>query len=231
MGIGQPITHRVEEIISGIRAPLVIKIFGEDLDTLETLGRQVVEIAGTVEGTLNISLEPQTKIPSISVTPNTPSLVSQKVNYNDIKELLDVGIGGQEVARVIEGQNSYPVVMRFPTSWTSTPEAIRSIPLWVSDERTLFIGNVASVELSKSRNIINHENSERRIVISGYTKDRSIVDVVDDIKAKVEKLDIPAGYRVSYEGLYSAQKESSRLLMFISIGVLVTLFGILYWHF
>ncbi len=231
MGIGQPITHRVEEIISGIRAPLVIKIFGEDLDTLETLGRQVVEIANGVEGTLNISLEPQTKIPSISVTPNTPSLVSQKVNYNEVKELLDVGIGGQEVARVIEGQNSYPVVMRFPTSWTSTPEAIRSIPFWVSDERTLFVGNVASVELSKSRNIINHENSERRIVISGYTKDRSIVDVVDDIQAEVSKLTIPAGYRVSYEGLYSAQKESSRLLMFISIGVLVTLFGILYWHF
>lgn len=102
MGIGQPITHRVEEIISGIRAPLVIKIFGEDLDTLETLGRQVVEIANGVEGTLNISLEPQTKIPSIGVTPNTPSLVSQKVNYNEVKELLDVGIGGQEVARVIE---------------------------------------------------------------------------------------------------------------------------------
>ncbi len=102
MGIGQPITHRVEEIISGIRAPLVIKIFGEDLDTLETLGRQVVEIANGVEGTLNISLEPQTKIPSIGVTPNNPSLVSQKVNYNEVKELLDVGIGGQEVARVIE---------------------------------------------------------------------------------------------------------------------------------
>jgi Cu/Ag efflux pump CusA len=102
IGIGQPITHRVEEIISGIRAPLVIKIFGEDLDTLETLGKQIVEIANTVEGTLNISLESQTKIPSITVTPNTPSLVSQKVNYNEVKELLDVGIGGQEVARVIE---------------------------------------------------------------------------------------------------------------------------------
>ena len=102
IGIGQPITHRVEEIISGIRAPLVIKVLGEDLDTLETLGKQIVEIANTVEGTLNISLESQTKIPSITVTPNTPSLVSQKVNYNEVKELLDVGIGGQEVARVIE---------------------------------------------------------------------------------------------------------------------------------
>ena len=231
VGIGQPITHRVEEIISGIRAPLVIKIFWEDLDTLETLGKQVVEIANTVEGTLNISLEPQTKIPSISVTPNTPALVSQKVNYNEVKELLDVGIGGQEVARVIEWQNSYPVVMRFPPSWTSTPESIRSIPFWLSDERTLFIGNIANVELGKSRNIINHENSARRIVISGYTEDRSIVDVVDDIKKEVAKLDIPAGYTISYEWLYSAQKESSRLLMFISIGVLIALFGILYWHF
>ncbi len=231
VGIGQPITHRVEEIISGIRAPLVIKIFGEDLDILETLGKQVVEIANTVEGTLNISLEPQTKIPSIAVTPNTPSLVSQKVNYNEVKELLDVGIGGQEIARVIEWQNSYPVIMRFPTSWTNTPESIRSIPFWLRDERTLFVWNVASVELGKSRNIINHENSARRIVISGYTKDRSIVDVVDTIKKEVEKLDIPAGYRVSYEGLYSAQKESLKLLMFISIGVLIALFGILYWHF
>lgn len=69
---------------------------------MESIGKQVVEIANTVEGTLNISLESQTKIPSIAVTPNTPSLVSQKVNYNEVKELLDVGIGGQEVARVIE---------------------------------------------------------------------------------------------------------------------------------
>lgn len=231
IAIGQPITHRVEEIISGVRAPLVIKIFWEDLDTLEILGKQVVEIANTVEGTLNISLEPQTKIPSITVTPNTPSLVSQKVNYNEVKEILDVGIGGQEVARVIEWQNSYPVVIRFPSSWTSTPESIRSIPFWLSDERTLFIGNVANVELGKSRNMINHEDAGRRIVVSGYTKERSIVDVVNDIQAKVEKLDIPPGYRVSYEWLYAAQKESSRLLMGISIGVLIALFGILYWHF
>ena len=230
-GIGQPITHRVEEIISGVRAPLVIKIFWEDLDTLELLGKQVVKVANSIEGTLNISLEPQAKIPSISITPNTPSLVSQKVNYNEVKELLDVGIWGKEVARVIEWQNSYPVVMKFTPSWTSTPESIKSIPFWLSDERTLFVGNVSQVELSKTRNVINHENSARRIVISWYTQDRSVVDVVNDIKGEIEKLEIPPGYRVSYEWLYAAQKESSRLLMWISIGVLLALFGILYWHF
>ena len=89
--------------------------------------------------------------------------------------------------------------MRFSSPWTSTTESIKSIPFWLSDERTFFVGNVTNVELGKSRNIINHENSARRIVISGYTKDRSIVDVVDDIKVEVDKLDIPTGYRVSYE--------------------------------
>lgn len=123
------------------------------------------------------------------------------------------------------------MILKFPSNWTNGVEAIRSIPLALSPERSIFVGSVANVSLSKSRNIINHENSERRIVISGYTEDRSIVSVVDDIRSKVDTLNIPKEYRVSYEGLYAAQKESSRLLIIISIGVLITLFGVLYWHF
>lgn len=231
IGIGQPITHRVEEIISGIRAPLVIKIFGPDLDELERIGKEILEVTNTVEWTLNVSLEPQTKVPSIDISPNASTLISQNISYPEVKSILDVGIWGKEVARVIDGQNSYPVILKFPSNWTNGVEAIRSIPLALSPERSIFVGSVANVSLSKSRNIINHENSERRIVISGYTEDRSIVSVVDDIRYKVDALNIPKEYRVSYEGLYAAQKESSRLLIIISIGVLITLFGVLYWHF
>ncbi len=231
IGIGQPITHRVEEIISGIRAPLVIKIFGPDLDELERIGKEILAVTNTVEWTLNVSLEPQTKVPSIDISPNTATLISQNISYPDVKSILDIGIWGKEVARVIDGQNSYPVILKFPANWTNGVEAIRSIPMALSPERSIFVGSVANVNLSKTRNIINHENSERRIVISGYTENRSIVSVVDDIKSKVSTLTIAKEYRVSYEGLYAAQKESSRLLTIISIGVLITLFGVLYWHF
>lgn len=231
MSVWQPITHRVEEIISGIRAPLVIKIYWEDLDVLQSYGKTMLEQIKTVPWTLNPSLEPQTKIPSLSVSPSLTSQSLYNIPYPEVKDTLEIAVKGKEIAQILDGALSYPLILTYGSNWKSSPEKLASIPIISPSGQQLSLGNLAKLEVTETRNLVSHENGRRRIVISGYTQDRSIVDVVNDIKKKVESNPPPAWLTISYEGLYQAQAESARLLSIVGILVLFSLAGVLYWHF
>lgn len=231
ISIGQPITHRVEEIVSGIRAPLVIKIFGNDLDILETYSKELLTIVQWVNGTLNPSLEPQTKVPAITISPLLTPLALHSMSYVDIKDILQVAIGWKEIAQVVEGTLSYPVILTYAKNWKWTPTNLASIPIISPLGQQISLWSLVAIETTKKRNVISHDNGERRAVISGYTQGRSIVDVVDDIRERVDQNPLPPWIRISYEGLYQAQKESAKLLTIIWLIVLWALSGVLYWHF
>ncbi len=231
MSVGQPITHRVEELISGIRAPLVIRLYGEDLDLLQKYGKTLLQDIKEVPGTLNVSLEPQTKIPSLVITPLFTPQSMYGISYPEIKDTVQIAVQGKEIARIYSGSLSYPVVLTFGPNWKSSPEKLAAIPLISPLGQEVSLGNIANLEVTETRNTVSRDNGQRRIVLSGYTKDRSIVDIVNDIKKKVELSPPPAGITISYEGLYQAQKESSRLLSIVGFLVLLSLAGILYWHF
>lgn len=230
--IGQPITHRVEEIVSGIRAPLVIKVYGTDLDTIEWLAREVLAITEKVDWVVNPSLEAQTKVPSIKIEPKITNQNLYNIPYNTIRESIALWVWGEQVGEVIDGVLRYPVILMYDKNWKDSLQSLGSIPLLSDENKLVTLGNVAKITETKTRNMINHENGERRIVLQWFTNGRGIVDVVEDIKSQVNnKIVIPEGYRISYEGLYQAQKESSKLLFTIGIFVIIAIGCILYFHF
>lgn len=229
--VWQPITHRVEELISWIRAPLVIKLYGTDLDELEKLGKEILAKIETVPWVLNPSLEPQTKVPSINIEPNIINQSAYGIPYNTVKNMIEVGVWGKEVSQVIDNQLRYPVVLMYDSPRRWSVQALWSIPLQNIEWQLFTLWSLATITTTKSRNMINHENGQRRIVIQWFTQWRWIVDVVDDIKKELIAIKMPAWYRVSYEWLYQAQQESSRVLIIVLFFVVFGIAWILYWHF
>lgn len=229
--IGQPITHRVEEIISWVRAPLVVKIFGDDLDMLEEYGNKILDFIKTVPGTQNVSLEPQTKIDAITFSPSLSAASQQGIPYTDIRNTIEVAIGGKEVWQVINGSLSYPVIATFADNWKQSLWSIGSIPMRNWREDTVPLSSLVNIANSKVRNVISHDNGQRRIIISGMTENRSIVDVVWDIQDYLETNPVPENMHIVFDGMYKAQQESSKLLLGVGILVFLGLIAVLYLHF
>lgn len=231
ISVWQPITHRVEELVSGVRAPVVIKLYGQNLDELERIGKLAVEKIKKINWVRNASLETQTKVPSIKVSPNITNQSSYGIPYTITKELLQVGIGGKQVAEVVDGQLRYPVVMMFEWKRKESVQSLSQIPVESDAGQQTTLWSLLKIEESKARNMISHENGQRRIIIQSYTDGRWVVDVMEDIKKEFAEIDLPEWYRFSYEWLYQAQKESSFLLMIVGIFVIMWVCGILFMHY
>ncbi len=231
ISVGQPITHRVEELVSWIRAPLVIKVYGPDVDKLEEYGKEILAVIEWVNGVINASLEPQTKVPSITTIPNLVNQSLYGINNNEVKEIIETAIWWKEVSQVIDGQLRYPVIMTYDTSLKDSVQKLSWLPVLSPNKQQITLWSLVTIKESKARNMINHENGQRRIVIQWFTQDRGIVDVVEDIKVKLKDLKLENSYRISYEWLYQAQQESSLLLSIVTVFVLLGICGVLYLHF
>jgi Cu/Ag efflux pump CusA len=231
ISVGQPITHRVEELVSWIRAPLVIKIYWPDVDKLEEYGKEILAVIEWVDGVINASLEPQTKVPSIVTIPNLVNQSLYWINNNEVKEIIEIAVWWKEVSQIIDGQLRYPVILTYDSSLKDSVQKLSWLPVLSPNKQQITLWSLTTVKESKARNMINHENGQRRIVIQWFTENRWIVDVVEDIKLKLNTMQLENGYRISYEGLYQAQQESSLLLAFVTIFVLLWICWVLYFHF
>ncbi len=231
ISIWQPITHRVEELVSWIRAPLVIKLYGPDIDKLEEYGKQMLAMIEWVDGVINASLEPQTKVPSIIAVPNLVNQSLYGISNNEVKELIETAIWGKEVSQIIDGQLRYPIIVTYDPELKWSIQRLSALPVLSPSGQQVTLGSLTTINESKARNMINHENGQRRIVIQWFTQDRGIVDVVEDIKVKLKDLKLDNSYRISYEWLYQAQQESSLLLSIVTVFVLLGICGVLYLHF
>lgn len=231
MSVWQPITHRVEELISWIRAPLVIKIYWPDINKLEEYGKEVLEIIQWVDWVVNASLESQTKVPSIKTTPNLINQSLYGINNNEVKEIIQTAIWWKEVSQVIEWQLIYPVILTYDQSIKNSVQKLAWIPVLSPNWQQITLWTLTTINESKARNMINHENGQRRIVIQWFVNGKWIVDVVEDIKVKLNWINLDNGYTISYEWLYQAQKESSLLLSIVTIFVLLGICWVLYFHF
>ena len=231
ISVGQPITHRVEELVSWIRAPLVIKVYWPDVDKLEEYGKEILSVIEWVDGVINASLEPQTKVPSISAIPNLVNQAQYWINNTEVKEIIETAVWWKEVSQVIDGQLRYPVVLTYDQSLKDSVQKLSWLPVLSPNKQQITLWSLTTIKESKARNMINHENGQRRIVIQWFTENRWIVDIVEDIKIKLSPMQLDNGYRISYEGLYQAQQESLLLLVIVTVFVLLWICWVLYFHF
>jgi CzcA family heavy metal efflux pump len=232
VNIGQPISHRIDHMLSGVRAQIAIKVFGDDLGVLREKAEEVRLAMAEIQGIVDLSVEKQVLIPQLHVKIDRDKAVQYGVMAGEVAEYAELAMNGKKVSQIIDGQKIYDVVMRLTDKARIDADAIKNIPIDTISSGVVPLGLLANVEEAKGPNIINRENVQRRIVIQANVSGADLVSVVDKVKAAVaEKVHLPKGYFITYGGQFESQASASKLIAWLSIFSFVGMFLVLYAHF
>jgi len=232
VGIGQPISHRIEHILSGVRAPIVIKLFGPDLDALRTYANQVRDLLEEIPGTLSPVVAQEVKVPQITITPNRDRAAKYGFSFGELTDMLEVQLAGEEIGTILEGSRSFDLILRLEKKSLDDPEKIGSLLIATPNGNRVPLSQLADIRITEGRNSISHDNGQRRMVISSGILDGDSVTIIETLKRRVaSEIDLPAGYFLSYEGTYKSQQESSRRLLLYTFLAFLGILGALYYKF
>lgn len=228
--IGQPISHRLDHLLSGVRAELAIKIFGDDLTVLRNSAEKVKNTISSVVGITDLAIEQLTLIPQIQITPNRNAALQYGINVSQLGETIETLLSGKIVSQILEGSRRYNLVVRLPENERSNIEKIGDI-LIDSPAGKIPLHFVAEIKQAEGPNQINRDNTQRRIVVYANTKDRALGDVAQDVKNKIDSLSLPEGYFIKFEGQFESQQSATRLIALLSLLSLMGIFILLNSHF
>jgi CzcA family heavy metal efflux pump len=211
--IGQPISHRIDHMLSGTRANIAVKIVGDDLVTLRRLGERVRDAMMTVEGAADISLEQQTDIPFVRFVVDRGAAARYGLTVQDVAAAIETSFAGTTVGRVFDRGVAFDLVVKLDAASASDVERIADLPIDTPAGGTVPVRAVAAVRRETGANMILRENVQRRIVVSSNVAGRDLGSVVGDIQAVVaEQVPMPDGYRVEYGGQFESQQSASQRL-------------------
>ncbi|MCF0196136.1 MAG: efflux RND transporter permease subunit, partial [Bacteroidaceae bacterium] len=215
--IGQPISHRIDAMLSGTKANIAIKLFGNDLNRMYTLGNRIKESISNVEGVADLNVEQQIERPELKIVPNRELLLRYGITLPEFSEFVAVNMGGEVVSEVNEGGKRFQLIVRAQDASRQTIDEVRNLVIDAADGRKIPITNVAAVESSMGPNTINRENVKRKIVISANTSGRDLHSVMSDIRQRIdENVALPEGYHIEYGGQFESEQAASRILLFTS---------------
>ncbi len=211
--IGQPISHRLDHIMSGIRSQIAVKLYGPDLAVLRTQAVEIRDQMAAVPGVVDLRVEPQVEIPQVKVEVLRGEAIRYGLSPGDVARALETAFQGTTVSQILEGQRRFDLLVWFDEQSRNDLEAIRSTMISTPDGSPVALGTVAKVEATNGPNTINRENVMRRIVVQANVADRDLASVVTDIQESVAKLAMPPGYYVEYGGQFEAQQEANLRLL------------------
>jgi HME family heavy-metal exporter len=226
IAVGQPISHRIDHMLSGVRSQIAIKIFGDDLDTLRAQAELLRGKLAGVAGMADLEIEKQVLAPQIRVTIDYAAAAQYGVPPPQILNTLQSLVEGEKMAQVVEGSRRFALVVRLPESARSL-EGLRQIMLETPNGR-IPLSKVATIEESDGPNQISRDDGKRRIVIAANTQGRALSEVVEDIRRTVSESVLPEGYFVTLGGQFKAQEEASRRVGLLSLVSLVLMFVVLF---
>jgi HME family heavy-metal exporter len=226
LNIGQPISHRIDHMLSGVRSQIAIKIFGDDLDTLRSQAAALHERLARIPGVADLEIEKQVLTPQVKVRIDYERAAHYGVSPSELLSELQMLIDGVRVTQVIEGSRRFALVLRLPESARSI-EGLRRMMIDTPGGRVP-LALLATVEESDGPNQISRDDGRRRIVLSANAQDRALSDVVADIRRVVAEQPLPAGYFITLGGQFEAQEEASRLIGLLSIVSAGLIFLVLY---
>ncbi|OFW08429.1 MAG: multidrug transporter AcrB [Acidobacteria bacterium RIFCSPLOWO2_02_FULL_67_36] len=226
--IGQPISHRIDHMLSGTRANIAVKIFGDDLLTLRRLGERVRETISGVPGVADLSLEQQMDIPFVRFVLNRAAIARYGLHADDVAEAVETSFAGTTVGRIFDRGTSFDLVVKFDPAGHAEFERIADLPVDTPTGGSVPIRLLADVRREEGPNMVLRENVQRRIVISCNVAGRDLGGVITDIRAAIaQSVPMPAGYRVEYGGQFESQQSASRRLLLLGVAVLAGLFILL----
>jgi len=226
--IGQPISHRIDHMLSGTRANIAVKIFGDDLQTLRQLASQVQAEMAQVSGVVDLSTEAQADIPTLRVRVDPAAAARQGLETGAVAETLQTARVGHTVGQVLEGQIAFPLVVRYAVNDSADLDSVGTTQIQTPDRRQVPLSAVATIQRDRGPNFVMRENVQRRIVAQSNVTGRDLRSVVNDIQARVgQNVEMPQGYHVEYGGQFESEAQASRQLLWLSAGVVIAIFFIL----
>ncbi|WP_349255351.1 CusA/CzcA family heavy metal efflux RND transporter [Sphingopyxis sp.] len=242
----QPIQMRFNELLSGVRADVAIKIFGDDLETLSEIGGAVEAVASGIEGAQDVAVEQVSGLPVMQITPDRAALARFGLNVGDVQNVVAVSIGGVEAGQMFEGDRRFPIVVRLPEDIRQRVDEIGRlrIPLPAigpSADVTLGsapdaglrgfvpLADVAKVEVVVGPNQVSREDGKRRVVVTANVRGRDLGSFIDELRSKVDaEVTVPSGYWISYGGTFEQLISAAKRLQLVVPAALITIFGLLY---
>lgn len=231
VSIGQPISHRIEDLLSGVQAQIALKLYGDDLSELRSTAGKIQGVMQNVTGITDLQIERQTMIPQLLIRIRRDALQRFGLQAGKIAEDLEVFYNGKVTGKIYDGQKSFDILLRTTNRERSNLQAIRNTQISTPDGQLIPLYQIADIEMTSTVNQIKHENTQRRMVISANVQDRDLGSTVAEIKEKISKMQLPTGYFVVYSGLIESQESATSLIGFLALFSLVGIFLVLYSHF
>lgn len=232
LNFSQPIATRVDELLSGVKAQIAIKLFGEDLAVLSEKGREIEAAVKAIDGAADVQMEQISGEAQLVVEANRDALARYGLNVAQVMEIVSAAVGGEAITEVIEGQRRFDVYLRMAEAFRNSPEAIGN--LWISDGKGVRVplSQVAKIRLVEGPPTVSRENAQRRVVIQANVRGRDMGGFVEEAQAVIsKKVALPSGYFVTWGGQFENQKRAQRTLMVVVPICLGLIFLLLYMSF
>ena len=232
VNIGQPISHRLDHLLSGVRAQVAIKVFGNDLLELRRYANDIRAAASTVPGVVDLQVEKQVQIPQLLIRPKDDALRAYGMARGEVVRDLETLFQGAVVSQMLDGQKRFDLVVKLPESQRNDIAAIGQTRIETPSGAMIPVSQVAEILYEPGPNTVNHENTQRRITISLNVAERDLGSTVKEIQAKVNaQVKLPPGYYLTYGGQFESQQSASQKILWLSLFSLAGIFLVLFSHF
>jgi len=230
--IGRPIGHRIDHMLSGTQAAIAVKIFGSDLFQLRALGEEIRAAIETVPGVVDLALDQQADVPQLRIQANRLAMARFGVTPGALAEAVDVAFNVEVVSQILEGQNVFDLMVRYPEGLRDSEAMISLARIDVPEGGTVPLRELAEVRFDRGPNVISREDVQRKIVVQANVEDRDVGSVVRDIRERVEtQVALPSGYYVEYGGQFESGQAAARAIGMMSLVSIAAIFLILFQEF
>ncbi|MDQ3685816.1 MAG: efflux RND transporter permease subunit [Acidobacteriota bacterium] len=226
--IGQPISHRIDHLQSGVRAQIAVKLFGDDLGTLRAKAEEIRNVMTTVQGATDVAIEKQVLIPQVRFNVNRTAAAQYGLAPGEIAETLETALNGKKVSEAVEGQRRYDVIVRFDDASRGNLDALRNVTVDTPGGSQIPVSAVADIENLPGPNQVLRENTQRRIVVASNVAGRDLGSVVLEMQSRIgAQVQLPEGYFIEYGGQFQAQADATKRLSVLTLFSLVAIFFLL----
>lgn len=232
VGVGQPIAHRLDHLLSGVRAQVAVKLHGPDLAILRAKAAEIEGVLAGVEGVVDLQTEAQVELSQVRVTPDRAALARLGLDVRDLDEALAVAMGNHVVTQLLDGPRRIDVALAYDSTARTDPDALRETLLPVPGGVAVPFSRVADVAIAGGPNQVLHEDGQRRIAVSANVSGRDLSATVEEIRERVRRqVQLPPGYFIRFGGQFEAQESATRTLLVLGLLALLAMFAVLWGHF
>lgn len=226
--IGQPISHRIDHMLSGTRANIAIKLFGNELYKLRQLGAQIESLVKEVPGAVDVAMDQQAEIPFITFDFKRAQLAQYGMSIEQASHALETAFAGTSASRILEEQTTFDLVVRYPYRYREDIESLKNTMIKAPNGAVIPFSAIADINKTRGANTITRENVQRNLVVMANVSGRDLISVVDDIEQRIaQSIDLPTGYYIEFGGQFESAESANTRLMLLGIGVIIGIYLLL----